>query len=169
MVANVSALAIGADELEEGLRGRYHGAVRLVIAPAGKGKAPAVVTISSVSGGSVLPALTAPSSRPRTLHRSGLSLAAGANSVSPGNTYNFGRRRGTRIETGNPDFWVALGMNPGPDGNTAGRWPTRRVRASPAADFISGNLVDDSARVCSYKLVSSGGLVRARAAHRDML
>jgi 3-oxoacyl-[acyl-carrier protein] reductase len=159
VVANVSALAIGADEesWKKGFEVDIMGAVRLVDAALPlleKSKAPAVVTISSVSGREIDFASGAYGAFKAALvhYTQGLAyhLAAKgirANSVSPGNTY-FPGGVWNRIETGNPDFYkVALGMNPTGRMGTPQEMANAAVFvASPAASFISGtNLVVDGA------------------------
>jgi len=159
VVANVSALAIGAEEesWKQSFEVDIMGAVRLVDAAMpilAKSKAAAVVTIASVSAREIDFASAAYGAFKAALvhYTQGLAyhLAGNgirANSVSPGNTY-FPGGIWSKIETGNPDFYkMALGMNP------MGRMGTQQeianavvFIASPAASFISGtNLVVDGA------------------------
>lgn len=159
VVANVSALAIGADEenWQKSFKVDLMGTVRLVEAAMPmleSSKAAAIVTISSVSGREIDFAAGPYGTFKAALVHYTQGLAynlAGkgirANSVSPGNTY-FPGGVWSQIETGNPDFFkVALGMNP------TGRMATPQeianavaFVASPAASFITGtNLVVDGA------------------------
>jgi 3-oxoacyl-[acyl-carrier protein] reductase len=159
VVANVSALAIGADEesWKKGFEVDIMGAVRLVDAAIPlleKSKAAAVVTISSVSGREIdfasgaygaFKAALVHYTQGLAYHLAGKGIRA--NSVSPGNTY-FPGGVWNRIETGNPDFYkAALGMNPMGRMGTPQEMANAAVFvASPAASFISGtNLVVDGA------------------------
>jgi len=159
VVANVSALAMGANEesWKKGFDIDIMGAVRLVDAAMPlleKSKAPAIVTISSVSGREIDFAYGAYGAFKAALihytqglayHLAGKGIRA--NSVSPGNTY-FPGGVWSQIETGNPDFYkVALGMNPTGRMGTPQEMANAAVFiASPAASFISGtNLVVDGA------------------------
>jgi len=159
VVANVSALAIAADEAswQRGFEVDMMGTVRLVNAamPWLESSAkPAIVTISSVSGREIdfasgpygaFKAAIVHYTQGLAYHLAGKGIRA--NSVSPGNTY-FPGGVWTQIEQGNPEFFkMALGMNP------TGRMGTPQEMAnavvflaSPAASFITGtNLVVDGA------------------------
>ena len=159
VVANVSALAIAADEAawQRGFEVDMMGTVRLVNAamPWLESSAkPAIVTISSVSGREIdfasgpygaFKAAIVHYTQGLAYHLAGKGIRA--NSVSPGNTY-FPGGVWSQIEQGNPDFFkMALGMNP------TGRMGTPQEMAnavvflaSPAASFITGtNLVVDGA------------------------
>ncbi len=159
VVANVSALAIAADEAawQRGFEVDMMGTVRLVTAamPWLESSAkPAIVTISSVSGREIdfasgpygaFKAAIVHYTQGLAYHLAGKGIRA--NSVSPGNTY-FPGGVWTQIEQGNPEFFkMALGMNP------TGRMGTPQEMAnavvflaSPAASFITGtNLVVDGA------------------------
>ncbi|HEX4980902.1 MAG TPA: SDR family NAD(P)-dependent oxidoreductase [Ilumatobacteraceae bacterium] len=159
VVSNVSALAIGGDEesWKNGFQVDMMGAVRLVDAAMPSlesSKAPAIVTISSVSGREIDFAAGAYGAFKAALvhytqglayHLAGSGIRA--NTVSPGNTY-FPGGVWSQIETGNPElFSMALGLNP------TGRMGTPQEMAnavafvaSPRASFITGaNLVVDGA------------------------
>ena len=159
VVANVSALAIAADEAawQRGFEVDMMGTVRLVNAamPWLESSAkPAIVTISSVSGREIdfasgpygaFKAAIVHYTQGLAYHLAGKGIRA--NSVSPGNTY-FPGGVWSQIEQGNPEFFkMALGMNP------TGRMGTPQEMAnavvflaSPAASFITGtNLVVDGA------------------------
>ncbi len=159
VVANVSALAIAADEesWKKGFEVDLMGSVRLVDSAMPfleKSKHPAIVTISSVSGREIdfasgpygaFKAALVHYTQGLAYHLAGKGIRA--NSVSPGNTY-FPGGVWSQIESGNPDFFkVALGMNP------TGRMGTPQEMAnavvflaSPVASFITGtNLVVDGA------------------------
>jgi 3-oxoacyl-[acyl-carrier protein] reductase len=159
VVSNVSALAIGGDEesWSNGFQIDMMGAVRLVDAAMPSlenSSAPAIVTISSVSGREVDFASAAYGTFKAALVHYTQALAyhlaskgIRANTVSPGNTY-FPGGIWSQIETGNPDlFNTALGLNP------TGRMGTPQEMAnavafiaSPRASFITGtNLVVDGA------------------------
>lgn len=158
-VANVSALAIGQDEdswMKE-FQTDMMGTVRLVDAAMPyleKSKAPAIVTISSVSGREVdFAAGPYGTFKAAIIHYTkGLSyqLAAKgirANVVSPGNTY-FPGGVWENIEHGNPElFKTALALNPTGRMGTPQEMANAAVfLASPAASFITGtNLVVDGA------------------------
>jgi len=159
VVANVSALAMGASEesWKKGFEVDIMGAVRLVDAAMPlleKSKAAAIVTISSVSGREIdfasgaygaFKAALVHYTQGLAYHLAGKGIRA--NSVSPGNTY-FPGGVWSQIETGNPDFYkVALGMNPtGRMGKPQEMANAAVFIASPAASFISGtNLVVDGA------------------------
>ena len=159
VVANVSALAIAADEAawQRGFEVDMMGTVRLVNAAMPwleRSAKPAIVTISSVSGREIdfasgpygaFKAAIVHYTQGLAYHLAGKGIRA--NSVSPGNTY-FPGGVWSQIEQGNPDFFkMALGMNP------TGRMGTPQEMAnavvflaSPAASFITGtNLVVDGA------------------------
>jgi 3-oxoacyl-[acyl-carrier protein] reductase len=159
VVANVSALAIAADESawQRGFEVDMMGTVRLVNAAMPyleKSAKPSIVTISSVSGREIdfasgpygaFKAAIIHYTQGLAYHLAGKGIRA--NSVSPGNTY-FAGGVWNQIEKSNPDFFkVALGMNP------TGRMGTPQEMAnavaflsSPAASFITGaNLVVDGA------------------------
>ncbi|MBO0904792.1 SDR family NAD(P)-dependent oxidoreductase [Jiella sonneratiae] len=159
VVANVSALAVGADEesWKKGFETDLMGTVRLVAAAMEfleKSDAASIVTISSVSGREIdFAAGPYGAFKAALIHYTqGLAynLAAKnirANSVSPGNTY-FAGGVWNQIETGNPElFKASLALNP------TGRMATPQeiangavFLASPAASFITGtNLVIDGA------------------------
>lgn len=159
VVANVSALAVGADE--ESWRKEFEtdmmGTVRLVDAAmpfleaSGKGS---IITISSVSGREIdFAAGPYGTMKAAIIHYTqGLAYQlAGknirANTVSPGNT-KFPGGIWEQIETGNPKLFAdSLALNP------TGRMATPQeiangavFLASPAASFVSGtNLVIDGA------------------------
>jgi 3-oxoacyl-[acyl-carrier protein] reductase len=157
VVSNVSALAIGGDEdsWRNGFQIDMMGAVRLVDAAMPSlesSAAPAIVTISSVSGREIdfasgaygaFKAALVHYTQGLAYHLAGKGIRA--NTVSPGNTY-FAGGVWSQIETGNPElFATALGLNP------TGRMGTPQEMAnavafvaSPRASFISGtNLVVD--------------------------
>ena len=159
VVSNVSALAIGGDEdsWKSGFQIDLMGAVRLVDAAMPsleRSEAPAIVTISSVSGREIDFASSAYGTFKAALvhytqglayHLAGKGIRA--NTVSPGNTY-FAGGIWSQIETGDPGlFATALGLNP------TGRMGTPQEMAnavafiaSPRASFITGaNLVVDGA------------------------
>ena len=159
VVANVSALAVGADE--ESWRKEFEtdmmGTVRLVDAAmpfleaSGKGS---IITISSVSGREIdFAAGPYGTMKAAIIHYTqGLAYQlAGknirANTVSPGNT-KFPGGIWEQIEAGNPKLFAdSLALNP------TGRMATPQeiangavFLASPAASFVSGtNLVIDGA------------------------
>ena len=159
VVSNVSALAIGGDEdsWKSGFQIDMMGAVRLVDAAMPSlesSEAPAIVTISSVSGREIdfasgaygaFKAALVHYTQGLAYHLAGTGIRA--NTVSPGNTY-FPGGVWSQIETGNPElFATALGLNP------TGRMGTPQEMAnavafvaSPRASFITGaNLVVDGA------------------------
>jgi 3-oxoacyl-[acyl-carrier protein] reductase len=159
VVANVSALAIAADEAawQKGFEVDMMGTVRLVNAAMPyleKSAKPSIVTIASVSGREIdfasgpygaFKAAIIHYTQGLAYHLAGKGIRA--NSVSPGNTY-FPGGVWNQIEEGNPEFFkVALDMNP------TGRMGTPQEMAnavaflsSPAASFITGtNLVVDGA------------------------
>ena len=159
VVANVSALAVGADEesWKKGFETDLMGTVRLVDAAMPwleKSQTASIVTISSVSGREIDFAAGPYGAFKAALIHYTQGLAynlAGknirANSVSPGNTY-FKGGVWEQIETGNPElFKTSLALNP------TGRMATPQeiangavFLASPAASFITGtNLVIDGA------------------------
>ncbi|WP_075215891.1 SDR family NAD(P)-dependent oxidoreductase [Mongoliimonas terrestris] len=159
VVANVSALAIGQDEASwiAEFNTDMMGTVRLVNAamPALEAsKAPAIVTISSVSGREIdFAAGPYGTFKAAIIHYTqGLAYQlAGkgirANSVSPGNTY-FPGGVWEKIEHGNPElFKTALALNPTGRMGTPQEMANAAVfLASPAASFITGaNLVVDGA------------------------
>jgi len=159
VVANVSALAIGADEesWSKTFAVDMMGAVRLVDAALPfleKSKQPAIVTISSVSGREIDFAAGPYGAMKAALihYTQGLAfqLAAKgirANTESPGNTY-FPGGVWTQIETGNPTlFKQALALNPtGRMGKPEEMAAAVAFLASPRASFITGtNLVVDGA------------------------
>ena len=159
VVANVSALAIAADEAawQRGFEVDMMGTVRLVTAAMPhlekSGKA-AIVTISSVSGREIdfasgpygaFKAAIVHYTQGLAYHLAGKGIRA--NSVSPGNTY-FPGGVWTQIEQGNPEFFkMALGMNPtGRMGTPQEMANAVAFLASPAASFITGtNLLVDGA------------------------
>lgn len=159
VIANVSALAIGADEdsWRKGFEVDLMHSVRMVDAAMPHlehSKAASVVTISSVSGREVDFAAGPYGTMKAALvhYTQGLAYQfAGkgirANTVSPGNTY-FEGGVWQQIEQGNPDFFKqALALNP--TGRMAKPEEIARAvafLASPAASFIMGtNLVVDGA------------------------
>jgi 3-oxoacyl-[acyl-carrier protein] reductase len=143
VVANVSALAIAADEAawQRGFEVDMMGTVRLVNAAMPylekSGKA-SIVTISSVSGREIdfasgpygaFKAAIVHYTQGLAYHLAGKGIRA--NSVSPGNTY-FAGGVWNQIETGNPEFFkMALGMNP------TGRMGTPQEMANAAAFLAS--------------------------------
>jgi 3-oxoacyl-[acyl-carrier protein] reductase len=159
VVANVSALAIAADEAawQRGFEVDMMGTVRLVNAAMPylekSGKA-SIVTISSVSGREIdfasgpygaFKAAIVHYTQGLAYHLAGKGIRA--NSVSPGNTY-FAGGVWNQIETGNPEFFkMALGMNPtGRMGTPQEMANAAAFLASPAASFVTGtNLVVDGA------------------------
>ncbi len=159
VVANVSALAIAADEAawQRGFEVDMMGTVRLVNAAMPyleKSAKPAIVTISSVSGREIdfasgpygaFKAAIVHYTQGLAYHLAGKGIRA--NTVSPGNTY-FAGGVWNQIETGNPEFFkMALGMNPTGRMGTPQEMANAAVfLASPAASFITGtNLVVDGA------------------------
>ena len=159
VVANVSALAIPAVEenWKKGFDTDMMGTVRLVNAAMPflqASKAPAIVTISSVSGREIdfasgpygaFKAAIIHYTQGLAFHLAGKGIRA--NTVSPGNTY-FEGGVWHRIKDGNPELYgTALSLNP------TGRMGTPQEMAnavvflaSPAASFITGtNLVVDGA------------------------
>ena len=159
VVANVSALAIAADEAawQRGFEVDMMGTVRLVTAAMPhlerSGHA-AIVTISSVSGREIdfasgpygaFKAAIVHYTKGLAYHLAGKGIRA--NSVSPGNTY-FAGGVWSQIEQGNPEFFKqALAMNPTGRMGTPQEMANAAVfLASPAASFITGtNLVVDGA------------------------
>ena len=159
VVANVSALAIAADEAawQRGFEIDMMGTVRLINAAMPvlekSGKA-SIVTISSVSGREIdfasgpygaFKAAIVHYTQGLAYHLAGKGIRA--NSVSPGNTY-FSGGVWNQIETSNPEFFkMALGMNPtGRMGTPQEMANAAAFLASPAASFITGtNLVVDGA------------------------
>lgn len=159
VVANVSALSIGPDEdsWHRSFSTDMMGTVRLVDAAMPyleKSAAPAIVTISSVSGREVdFAAGPYGTFKAAIIHYTqGLAfqLAAKgirANSVSPGNTY-FEGGVWHQIQEGNPDLYAAsLALNPTGRMGTPQEMANAAVfLASRAASFITGaNLVVDGA------------------------
>jgi 3-oxoacyl-[acyl-carrier protein] reductase len=159
VVANVSALAIGADEesWKAGFSTDMMGTVRLVDAAMPyleKSLHPAIVTISSVSGREVdFAAGPYGTFKAAIIHYTqgiAYQLAAKgirANSVSPGNTY-FEGGVWHQIKDGNPELYAtALALNPTGRMGTPQEMANAAVfLASPAASFITGtNLVVDGA------------------------
>ena len=159
VVANVSALAIGADEesWRRGFEVDMMGCVRLVEAamPALEASAAgSIVTISSVSGREIDFAAGPYGAFKAALvhYTQGLAFQlAGkgirANSVSPGNTY-FEGGVWNQIKDGNPDLYrTALALNPMGRMGTPQEMANAAVfLASPAASFVTGtNLVVDGA------------------------
>jgi 3-oxoacyl-[acyl-carrier protein] reductase len=159
VVANVSALAIAADEAawQRGFEVDMMGTVRLVNAAMPHleaSAAAAIVTISSVSGREIdfasgpygaFKAAIVHYTQGLAYHLAGKKIRA--NTVSPGNTY-FPGGVWTQIEQGNPEFFkMALGMNPTGRMGTPQEMANAAVfLASPAASFITGtNLVVDGA------------------------
>ena len=159
VVANVSALAIGADETswKQSFETDMMGCVRMVEAAKPfleASKAAAIVSISSVSGREIdFAAGPYGAFKAALIHYTqGLAYQlAGkgirANTVSPGNTY-FDGGVWNQIKDGNPELYkTALALNP------TGRMGTPQEMAnavvflaSPAASFITGtNLVVDGA------------------------
>ena len=159
VVANVSALSIGADEdsWRRGFEIDLMGCVRLVEAarPALDASAAAsIVTISSVSGREIdFAAGPYGAFKAALIHYTqGLAFqlagqAIRANSVSPGNTY-FEGGVWNQIQDGNPELYkTALALNPTGRMGTPQEMANAAVfLASPAASFITGtNLVVDGA------------------------
>lgn len=159
VVANVSALAIGADEesWRRGFEVDMMGCVRLVEAAMPSLEASAagsIVTISSVSGREIDFAAGPYGAFKAALvhYTQGLAFQlAGkgirANSVSPGNTY-FEGGVWNQIKDGNPDLYrTALALNPTGRMGTPQEMANAAVfLASPAASFVTGtNLVVDGA------------------------
>lgn len=158
-VSNVSALAIGNDD-ESWKRGfdiDMMATVHLVNAcmpHLEQSKAPAIVTISSVSGREIdFAAGPYGAFKAALIHYTqGLAYQlAGkgirANSVSPGNTY-FEGGVWNQIKDGNPELYAtALALNPTGRMGTPQEMANATVfLASPAASFITGtNLVVDGA------------------------
>lgn len=159
VVANVSALAIAADEAawQRGFEVDMMGTVRLVNAAMPhleKSSKASIVTISSVSGREIdfasgpygaFKAAIVHYTQGLAHHLAGKGIRA--NTVSPGNTY-FPGGVWNQIETGNPEFFkMALGMNPtGRMGTPQEMANAAAFLASPAASFITGtNLVVDGA------------------------
>lgn len=159
VVANVSALAIAADESawQRGFEVDMMGTVRLVNAAMPyleKSTKPSIVTISSVSGREIdfasgpygaFKAAIVHYTQGLAYHLAGKGIRA--NSVSPGNTY-FAGGVWDQIEKSNPEFFkIALGMNPtGRMGTPQEMANAVAFLASPAASFITGtNLVVDGA------------------------
>jgi 3-oxoacyl-[acyl-carrier protein] reductase len=159
VVANVSALAIAADEAawQRGFEVDMMGTVRLVNAAMPhleKSAHAAIVTISSVSGREIdfasgpygaFKAAIVHYTQGLAYHLASKGIRA--NSVSPGNTY-FPGGVWTQIEQGNPEFFkMALGMNPtGRMGTPQEMANAAAFLASPAASFVTGtNLVVDGA------------------------
>lgn len=159
VVANVSALAIAADEAawQRGFDVDMMGTVRLVNAAMPhleKSARAAIVTISSVSGREIdfasgpygaFKAAIVHYTQGLAYHLAGKGIRA--NTVSPGNTY-FPGGVWTQIEQGNPEFFkMALGMNPtGRMGTPQEMANAVTFLASPAASFVTGtNLVVDGA------------------------
>jgi 3-oxoacyl-[acyl-carrier protein] reductase len=159
VVANVSALAIPNEEesWRKGFETDLMGTVRLVDAAMPfleTSKAPAIVTISSVSGREIdFAAGPYGTFKAAIIHYTqGLAYQlAGkgirANTVSPGNTY-FEGGVWNMIKDNNPDLYnMALGLNPTGRMGTPQEMANAAVfLASPAASFITGtNLVVDGA------------------------
>ncbi|WP_341987442.1 SDR family NAD(P)-dependent oxidoreductase [Azorhizobium sp. AG788] len=159
VVANVSALSIGPDEdsWQRSFSTDMMGTVRLVDAAMPyleKSAAPAIVTISSVSGREVdFAAGPYGTFKAAIIHYTqGLAFQlAGkgirANSVSPGNTY-FEGGVWNMIKDGNPELYAAsLALNPTGRMGTPQEMANAAVfLASRAASFITGaNLVVDGA------------------------
>lgn len=159
VVANVSALAIAADEAgwKSGFEVDMMGTVRLVNAALPhleKSAHAAIVTIASVSGREIdFAAGPYGAFKAAIVHYTqGLAQQlAGkgirANSVSPGNTY-FAGGVWNQIELANPEFFkMALGMNPmGRMGTAQEMANAVAFLASPASSFTSGtNLLVDGA------------------------
>ena len=159
VVANVSALAVGADEesWRKGFEVDMMGCVRLVEAAMPSLEASAagsIVTISSVSGREIDFAAGPYGAFKAALvhYTQGLAFQLAqkgirANSVSPGNTY-FEGGVWHRIEDGNPELYrTALALNPTGRMGTPQEMANAAVfLASPAASFVTGtNLVVDGA------------------------
>jgi 3-oxoacyl-[acyl-carrier protein] reductase len=159
VVANVSALAIQADEAgwQQGFNVDLMGTVRVVNAAMPwleKSRHAAIVTISSVSGREIdFAAGPYGAFKAALIHYTqGLAYQlAGkgirANSVSPGNTY-FAGGVWEQIEHGNPElFKTAMALNPTGRMGTPQEMANAAVfLASPASSFTTGtNLVVDGA------------------------
>ena len=159
VVANVSALAIGADEesWRRGFEVDLMGSVRMVEAAMPHleaSRAAAIVSISSVSGREIdFAAGPYGAFKAALIHYTqGLAYQlAGknirANTVSPGNTY-FAGGVWYGIEHNNPELYrTALALNPtGRMGTPQEMANAVAFLASPAASFITGtNLVVDGA------------------------
>jgi 3-oxoacyl-[acyl-carrier protein] reductase len=159
VVANVSALAIVADEesWKRGFDVDMMGTVRLVNAAMPwleQSKHPAIVTLSSVSGREIdfasgpygaFKAAIIHYTQGLAFHLAGKGIRA--NTVSPGNTY-FPGGVWEQIEQGNPAlFKQAMDLNPtGRMGTPQEMANAVAFLASPAASFITGtNLVVDGA------------------------
>jgi 3-oxoacyl-[acyl-carrier protein] reductase len=159
VVANVSALAIPADEAgwKAGFETDMMGTVRLVNAAMPyleRSAHAAIVTISSVSGREIdFAAGPYGAFKAAIIHYTqGLAYHLAckkirANSVSPGNTY-FAGGVWEKIEHGNPALYAqALALNPTGRMGTPQEMANAAVfLASPAASFVTGtNLVVDGA------------------------
>lgn len=159
VVANVSALAVGADDesWRKGFAVDMMGAVNLVNAAMPfleKSGHAAIVTISSVSGREIdFAAGPYGAFKAALIHYTqGLAFQlAGkgirANTVSPGNTY-FEGGVWNQIKDGNPQLYAqAMALNPtGRMGTPQEMANAAAFIASPAASFITGsNLVVDGA------------------------
>ena len=159
IVSNVSALAIGEGEefWKQSFEVDMMGTVRLVTAAMPfleQSQAPAIVTVSSVSGREIDFAAGAYGTFKAAIvhYTQGLAyqLAAKgirANTISPGNTY-FPGGVWENIEQNNPELYKeALALNP--TGRMARPEEIARAAvflASPAASFVTGtNLVVDGA------------------------
>lgn len=159
VVANVSALAIGADEAswQKEFEVDMMGTVRMVNAAMPwleKSRKASIVAISSVSGREIdfaagpygtFKAALVHYIQGLAFHLAGKGIRA--NTVSPGNTY-FPGGVWSQIETGNPALFAqALALNPTGRMGTPQEMANAAVfLASPAASFVSGtNLVVDGA------------------------
>jgi 3-oxoacyl-[acyl-carrier protein] reductase len=158
-VSNVSALAIGTGDeswkrsFDIDMMGTVH-LVNAAMPHLERSKAPAIVTISSVSGREIdFAAGSYGAFKAALIHYTqGLAFQlAGrgirANSVSPGNTY-FEGGVWNKIKDGNPELYAtALALNPTGRMGTPQEMANAAVfLASPAASFITGtNLVVDGA------------------------